>query len=86
MGAFGREAKLIRFAGECWREKTGGLFARETGVQSSSSSLWLLGSRVGGLGTSCQSCCLQASDCRVWMEACNFRPVSVHMPTVISTP
>lgn len=84
--AFSREGKLIRFVGVCWIEKTGGLFATETGAQHNSSSLWLPGSGVGGLGTLCQSCCLQASDCKAWIEACNFRSVSVHVPAVISTP
>lgn len=40
-GAFSREGKLIRFVGVCWIEKTGGLFATETGVRRNSSSLWL---------------------------------------------
>lgn len=68
-GALSQEGKLIRFVGVCWREKTGGSFATETGAQHNSSGLWLQGSRVRGLETSCQSCCLQASDCRAWMEA-----------------
>lgn len=57
------------------------------GQQHNSSSLWLRGlPRSEGRGTSCQSCRLQASDCKARMEACNFRWLSVHVPTVISTP
>lgn len=85
-GAFSREGKLIRFVSACWREKTGDLFATESGVQCSSCSLWLQGCRVGGLETSCQSCCLQASDCRAGMKACNFKSISVHVPAMIFTP
>lgn len=62
------------------------LVCHRDGVQHNSSSLWLRGSKVGGPGTSCQSCCLQASDCKAWMEACNFRSVSAHVSTVISAP
>lgn len=86
-GASSQKGKLIKFVGVCWWDKPGGLFATETGAQcNSSSSLWLQGSRVGGLETSCQSCCLQISDCKAWTEACNLWSVCVHVPTVISTP
>lgn len=71
----------------CWREKKKNrrLVCHRDREWGTAAACGVGTARLGVWKTSCQPHCLHASDLQ-WMEACNFRPVSVHVPSLISTP